>query len=74
MVCRIGITTDPDKRKKDWENQYPSLYDWKILEKCYSKYDAQNAENRFARQYGCESHPGGSGEEGGVWYVYKFSY
>ena len=73
MACRIGITTDPESRKADWERKYPNLRNWRILETHQTKSQAQQAEDRLASQYGCEAHHGG-GSDPGPWSVYKFDY
>ena len=74
MACRIGITTDPDGRKKDWQRDYPDLWNWKILETHDTKSAAQAAENRLAEEYDCDAYPGGDGNEYDTWYVYYFQY
>ena len=74
MPCQIGITTNPDRRKQEWQNQRPSLRNWTILEQHRTKTAAQQAENRFARQHGCNSGSGGDGPENANWFVYKFDY
>ena len=74
MECRVGITTNPDRRKAEWKLEHPSLRNWRI-EKTYScKSDAQAEENRLAAARGCKSAPGGGGLEIATWYVYSFEY
>lgn len=73
MACRIGITTDPDRRELDWKREYPNLRNWKNLEWHKTKSAAQQAETRLARQHGCVSAPGGNDADGD-WCVYKFDY
>lgn len=74
MPCRVGMTTDPEERKKQWESKYKSLGNWTILHKCPSKSDAQKKETEEARARRCESSPGGSGPEHATWYVYYFTH
>ena len=74
MSCRIGMTTDVENRKKYWKSRHSNLRDWQILGTYQTKTEAQNAESRLAKSYGCVSHPGGDGSEYDTWYVYKFSY
>ena len=31
MVKRVGITTDPEERRQHWENEHPSIRQWKIV-------------------------------------------
>ncbi len=74
MACRIGITTNPNKRREEWKREHPSLHGWKILAEYGTKTAAQAAETRLARQHGCEASPGGRGAEIGKRIVYKFGY
>ena len=74
MPCRVGITTDPEGRKKDWERVHPSLTGWEILATYDNKTKAQARENVEAVIRGCEAHPGGSGDECATWFVYYFRY
>ena len=74
MACRIGITTAPDRRKQEWQKQYPHMSDWKILTTCSSKSEAQAEEERLSKEHGCEAHPGGDGNEDATWYVYMFNH
>jgi len=74
MACRIGITTDPDRREKEWKREHPSLRNWKILGRSKNKSVAQKAETLLARKFGCDAAPGGPNDEDDIWYVYKFDY
>lgn len=74
MACRVGITTDPDRRKKEWEQEFPELSHWTVLSWHYTKTDAQQAEGAAAERYGCEAHHGGGGDEHDRWAVYFFNY
>jgi len=74
MACRIGITTDPDRREREWKREYPNLRNWKNLEWHKTKSAAQQAETRLARRLGCEAAPGGPGDEHDNWCIYKFDY
>jgi len=77
MPCRIGMTTDPEARKKHWESVYPTLKDWQILAGPYaSKDNAQQKETELAQKHGCESHPGGDDPDfpGAQWWIYGFNY
>ena len=73
MACRVGITTDLKSRKKYWKGEHPSLRNWQIAGPYKTKSAAQKAEDSFAQQYGCVSHPGGEDKKG-TWHVYKFDY
>lgn len=74
MGCRVGITTDPDRRKREHEGDYPSLRNWKILKEFNNKSAAQKYENEYAAHHGCDAHPGGAGEENDNWSVYRFDF
>ena len=74
MACRVGITTDPDRRKKEWQKEYPNLWDWQILGVHSTKSAAQEQETAEAKRRGCDSSPGGGGPERATWHVYYFQY
>lgn len=74
MPCRVGMTTNPESRKKYWESQVVGLSNWKILATARSKTKAQELEIQYAQKYGCNYHPGGDGPEKATWYVYYFKY
>ena len=74
MACRIGITTNPEKREQEWRQQHPYLYHWRILGQYNSKRYAQEVETIYAKQYDCIASPGGSGQEMATWYVYMFEF
>ncbi len=73
MPCRVGITTDPNERKADWNRSVKGLKNWRILKKFRNKSDAQEYETRYANRYGCIAHPGGA-DAPGIWHVYYFEY
>lgn len=74
MPCQIGITTDPDRRKQEWQQERPTLRNWQVLETHRTKTAAQAAEVRLANQQGCNYGTGGGGQEVATWYVYRFDY
>ena len=74
MPCQIGITTDPERRRRQWTRERPTLRNWEILGAYATKTLAQNAENQLAQQYGCNHGEGGDGPEQGPWYSYRFDY
>ena len=74
MACRVGITTDPERRKKEWQQKHPDLRNWIILGTHSTKSAAQAQENAEAKRRGCVSNPGGAGPEYAVWHVYYFEY
>ena len=74
MPCQVGITTDPERRRGEWQRARPTLHNWRIVETHYSKSAAQEAEIRHARAWGCNYGEGGGGVEMALWYVYSFDY
>ena len=74
MACRIGITTDPDERRRYWQTQHPFLRNWQIIGMHFTKTAAQRQENTEAARRGCVSAPGGAGPEAATWHVYYFEY
>ena len=74
MPCRIGITTDPIRRRREWERRHPTLHNWQIYETYGSKSRAQADVIALARLYGCDFGIGGGGLEIATWYVYGFDY
>ena len=75
MPCRVGITTDPVRRKKEWESEYSSLRNWQTYGPYTTRQKAQEKENQLAVIYGCASHPGGrEPDDSAYWYAYKFDH
>jgi len=77
MTCRIGISTDPERRKAEWENLYRNIRDWQILAGPFNlKSEAQQEETRLAQKHSCESHAGGDDSDNPFekWYVYGFNH
>jgi hypothetical protein len=76
MACRVGITTDPKRRRAEWTSEYPDLMNWEILAGPVSRAEAQEIEDAQALMYGCEASPGGDepDQPGAEWYVYRFDY
>ena len=73
MPCRVGITTEPDRRREEWEKQVIGFRNWRILEQFDNRDDAQDYEDEYANEHNCEAHPGGE-EASGTWYVYYFKF
>ena len=72
MSCYCGITTDPNRRKKEHQKKYPNLRNW-VMFLFPSRKEAQKWENQ---QVGCKRHPGGQEPDNpkATWYGYKFDY
>ncbi|KXB06169.1 hypothetical protein AKJ53_01125 [candidate division MSBL1 archaeon SCGC-AAA382F02] len=73
MPCRVGITTRPEKRRREWENKVIGLKNWRIIGKHQSRKKAQEHEDSYARQHGCGAMHGGRWGSG-MYYVYRFDY
>lgn len=74
ITCRIGITMDPERRKKEWKQKYPTLRDWTILGVHKIKSAAQTQSTAEAKRLGCAYNPSGAGPEVATWYVYYFQH
>ena len=74
MACRVGMTTNPGRRKREWEREHPTLRNWTILGRYKTKTKAQQVEKMLAKRHGCVFYPGGDGDENDNWVVYKFDY
>ncbi len=78
ISCRIGMTTNPERRKKEWERDYRkqgnNIISWNIVKTYKSKSAAQEFETKEAKKQNCEAHSGGRGPEKATWYVYKLEY
>ena len=74
MACRVGITTDPGTRRKEWEAAHPDLTDWRILAERPTKTEAQRAGETEALRAGCVAEAGAYGPESARWFVYYFRY
>lgn len=79
MPCRVGITTNPKRRKREWERLVIKLRNWQ-LHGCYqNKDDAQEEEDRlvqacFDRGKTCYGDAGGGDPDDEGWTVYSFDY
>ena len=81
MPCRVGITTDPQKRRKYWESRVIGLENWRTHGIHLSKEDAQKEEDRRVQDCSsrgnrgtCHGHAGGGDPKDEVWTVYSFDY
>lgn len=75
MKCRIGITTDPDRRHQEWKRKV-TVTNFTVLRTCRSKAEAQRMEDVFAAQMGCIAHHGGGDptNPNRFWHVYRVDY
>ena len=76
MACRVGITTDLKRRRKEWEREYKTILEWEILHVCVTKEEAQSLETQEAWNRKCESSGGGDDPDDSnkPWFVYYFRY
>lgn len=76
--CRIGITTRPKKRYKEWisfyKKQGKKVVSWTILSKHFLRSSAQKMETKTAQKQNCASSPGGPSKIALWWFVYKLEY
>lgn len=73
MPCRVGITTNPELRKRQWEAKVVGLTNWRILGTYRNRAEAQDREDKYAERHGCRAHHGGA-DAAGMWSVYRFDY
>lgn len=73
MPCRVGITTNPDERKIQWQSKVVGFKNWRIIKKFRTQEEAQDYEKWYAEKYNCHAHAGGP-HSPGIWSVYRFDY
>ena len=69
MSCRIGMSTEPDKRIQYWKDKEGHEFS-EILADRLTYAEATVLENYYAEDKGCRQSPGGKDVEGAVWFVY----
>ena len=79
MPCRVGITTDVDRRKREWKQRVIGLRGWREYGSYPDKESAQRKENELVancdRNRGtCHEQPGGGDPNAEGWTVYSFDY
>lgn len=76
MGCRVGITTNVEERKADWEGEYPNMTNWKVVANGLSRDKAQEMENTLSLAHSCDASPGGNEPEdpNATWSVYRFEF
>lgn len=72
MVCRVGMSTNPDGRIAYWREKEGHTHG-KILRRNLTCKQALNMEKSVAKRLGCKSGPGGRPVPGRVWSVYQLS-
>lgn len=73
MTCRIGMSSDLQKRIEYWRQRCPSNFSYQILASDMTYEEAQAMEVLEARKCGvtCEQAPGGKRVSGRVYSVYR---
>ena len=81
MPCRVGITSDPETRKKYWEGRVNGFKNWQTHGVHAKKADAQAEEdtrvsncNTYANRGTCHGKAGGGDPDKSPWTVYSFDY
>ena len=75
MGKQVGITHDPEQRKKSWESERPGLTGWKIVESGLTHKEAQAIEDDYVdNKKGYNGHAGGEKIPGKKYSVYTFNY
>lgn len=74
MACQVGITMNPERRRQEWEREYPNLRNWELISHHFTRSAAQSREIEEANRRGCNYGSGGGGQENALWYVYRFTY
>ena len=69
MACRIGMSTDPEKRIAHWK-QVEGHTHHRILAKGLTYEEAQLREKQEATSRGCHYQLGGDYKRGRIWSVY----
>ena len=69
MVCRVGMSTDPQSRINYWKNKEGHTHS-KILAQGLTYNQAQARESSEANARGCRHSGGGQHVSGSVWSVY----
>ena len=73
-VCRAGITTDLERRKKEHFDDYPTMFSWNSKEGAFPSREA--AQDWEDEQENCEKSGGGRNPDdpNAKWYGYWFYY
>lgn len=71
MPCRVGITTRPDERRREWQRRYPTLRNWE-----QRQFESRSAAQAWENKQPCERSGGGAEPDspGATWYAYRFDY
>jgi len=73
MPSIVGITSDPDKAKKEWALKVQSMADWEIVAECALRRHAELHAESYSNMFNSELKVDKNAIEG-PWYVYYFYY
>ena len=73
MRKRVGISHDPEERKKYWKRKFSSLRSWRIVKSGLTYKEAQSIETKYIEK-DYKGHLGGGKKYGKIYSVYIFSY
>ena len=76
MPCRLGITTDFARSRREWEEKLPTAHNFWLVEPepFLTKSRAQSEVEHLALFLGCEYDRIVSGPENARWYVFRFDH
>ena len=74
MARIVGMTTNPDERKRYWQGKYQNLHKWMIVARYDNKSDAQLAERHFAARMNAVANGEAVGGENDEWVIYRFDH
>ena len=69
MACRVGMSTDPERRIQYWKREEGHT-DSAILKKDLTYREATETEKSYARSLKCRYSRGGLPKRGRVWSIY----
>lgn len=73
MPCSVGISTDPKRKKEEWELKVSRLRKWHTEGPYRTKEAAQKKKRELIARYNCQRDTQ-KAEAPGLWYVYMIEY
>ncbi len=73
MPSIVGITSNPDKAKKQWASKVQSMEDWEIVAECALRRHAELHAESYSSMFNSKLMVDPKAKEG-PWYVYYFYY
>ena len=76
MACRVGITTDLARRRREHESDFKNVRNWESSGPYANRETAQAKEDQLKRERGCEGHGGGDDPDdpNAKWSAYYFQH